>query len=262
MRTCRRALLGAVLATPFIARAQQPALELLQAGTLSAATEGTFPPFSMTDPRGNLDGLEIRVVRDLCRRIGVTYRPVVTRWEAMLVGLAADQFDITSTAMDITPARQEQVTFVDGWLESGGRLLVHRGDATVNRPEDIRGKAVGALVASNWHTLAEGLGATVRSYRAETDAIQDLVNRQIAGVVTDAIAGAYAISASGLPLRMLEQSLSSVQKGFAVKKGKPNLVRALNGALAAMHADGTYARLTTELVGFNPAPANPIRSQL
>ena len=31
-----------------------------------------------------------------------------------------------------------------------------------------------------------------------------------------------------------------MQKGFPVKKGKPNLVRAMNKALADMIADGTY----------------------
>ena len=50
--------LGAGLTFGVGASAQQ--LELLKAGELSAATEGTFPPFSMTDAGGKLDGLEIR----------------------------------------------------------------------------------------------------------------------------------------------------------------------------------------------------------
>jgi polar amino acid transport system substrate-binding protein len=245
---------------PTIATAQQ--LELLKPGELSAATEGTFPPFSMTDASGKLEGLEIAVMGEIAKRLGLQYKPVILKWESMLIGLQADQYDVTSTAMDITEERQKSVTFVDGWLESGGRLIVKK-DSPINTPADIKGKTVGVLVASTWAKLAEGLGAKeVKQYKAESDALQDLVSGNIDGVVTDAIAGAFAIQASKMPLKMVDQPLSSIQKGFAVKKGKPNLVKAMNKALADMVADGTYEKLTKPIVGFSPAPKAPIRSQL
>ncbi len=255
--------LTACFALAAVERVQAQALELIKPGEISVATEGTFPPFSMTDARGQVDGLEVRVMRELAKRMGLQYKPVVIKWESLLIGLQADQYDMSSAAMDITEARQQQVTFVDGWLESGGRLIVQRADASIAKPEDIKGKTVGVLVASTWAKLAEGLGAKeVKLYKAETDAIQDLVNGNIQGVVTDAIAAAYAIETSKLPLKLLDQPLSNVQKGFPVKKGKPNLVRAMNKALADMIADGTYAKITKELVGIDPAPKSPIRSQL
>jgi len=42
--------------------------------------------------------------------------------------------------------------------------------------------------------------------------------------------------------------------------GKPNLTAAVNKALAEMIADGTYAKLTTDIIGFDPAPKEPIRT--
>ena len=98
-------------------------LELLVPGELSAATEGTFPPFNMQGPDGKLDGLEMRVMGEIAKRLGLTYKPVITKWEAILIGLKADQYDTSSDAMDITPERQKEVVFVDGWLELGGRLV-------------------------------------------------------------------------------------------------------------------------------------------
>jgi polar amino acid transport system substrate-binding protein len=236
-------------------------LELLKPGELSAATEGTFPPFSMQGPDGKLDGLELRVMGEIAKRLGLAYRPVLVKWESLLVGLMADQYDVASAAMDITPERQKSVVFVDGWLESGGRLIVTQG-GPITKHSDIRGKTVGVLVASTWADLAKGLGAEVRTYQAETAALQDLVNGNIDGVVTDAIAGAWAIETSKLPLTMTDEYLSRIQKGFPTKPGKPNLVRAMNQALAAMIADGTYGRLTSDLIGFSPAPAKPIPSNL
>jgi polar amino acid transport system substrate-binding protein len=260
--TRRLALVAAaafLLAPTLTAPAAAADLELIVPGELSAATEGTFPPFSMQGADGKLDGLEIRVMGEIARRLGLKYKPVITKWESILVGLKADQHDISSAAMDITEERQKQVVFVDGWLESGGRLVVKR-ESSVKTNADIKGKSVGVLVASTWEKLATDLGAMVKTYKSETDAVQDLVNGNVDGVITDSIAAAYMINAAKLPLRMTDEYLSHVQKGFPVKQGKPNLVKAINKALADMIADGTYAKLTSELVGYSPAPANPIRS--
>ena len=254
------------LLTAFAAGSVSPAsaaepLELLQPGKLIAATEGTYPPFSMRAPNGDLDGLEIRVMGEIAKRLGLTYEPVLVKWESVLVGLEADQYDVISVAMDITEERQKAVTFSDGWLESGGRAVV-RNDSAFAKPSDLSGHPVGGLVSSNWTKIAEELGAEVKGYKAESDAIQDLVNGNIDAVITDAVAAGYAIQTANLPLAMIEEPVSTIQKGFAIKKGKPNLTRAINAALEGMIADGTYARLTTELVGFSPAPAEPVRSLL
>lgn len=234
--------------------------ELLVDGELSVATEGTYPPFSMVDDNGKLAGLEIAVVKEVCKRIGLTYKPVMIKWESILVGLFADKYDMVSAAMDITKERQGKVTFSDGWLESGGTLVVGK-NGPIHTIADIKGKKVGCLVASTWEKIAKSLGASeVKFYKAESDGLQDLVNGNIDGVVTDAVAAAYAIQQSGLPLRLLDDKLSQIQKGFAFKMGKPNLVKAFNKALADMVADGTYGKLTMEIIGIDPHPQTPIKS--
>lgn len=255
------AALAATLLLPFGAATAQDAgaLELLEPGVLSAATEGTYPPFSMRAPDGKLDGLEIRVMGEIAKRLGLEYKPVIVKWESVLIGLEADQYDIVSVAMDITAERQKKVLFSDGWLESGGRVVV-RKDSDITAPDQVKGRTVGGLVASNWTKIAEELGAEVKSYKAESDSMQDLANGQVDAIITDAVAAAYAIQKSNLPLRLVDEPVSSIQKGFAIKKGKPNLAKAVNKALAEMVADGTYAALTSELIGVDPAPKAPIRT--
>jgi polar amino acid transport system substrate-binding protein len=262
MRVKFMPILAAALIGAFVPLSASAAdeLELIQPGKLLIATEGTYPPFSMRAPDGTLDGLEIRVGKEIAKRLGLEYTPVIIKWESLLVGLAADQYDFASDAMDITAERQKAVTFADGWLESGGRVVTKK-DSDIKKSDDIKGKTVGVLVASTWQKLAEERGANVKTYKAESDAIQDLVNGNIDAVITDSIAAAYAIQASGLPLTMTDDYVSHIQKGFPFKKGKPNIVKAVNKALAEMIADGTYAKLTTPLVGYSPAPKDPIPTQ-
>ncbi|UHS63085.1 transporter substrate-binding domain-containing protein [Agrobacterium vaccinii] len=234
-------------------------LELLQPGKLMVATEGTYAPFSMRAPDGKLDGLEIRVMQEVAKRLNLEYTPVLIKWDSLLVGLQADQYDVISAAMDITEARQKQVTFSNGWLESGGRVVTAK-DSPIKSAADLKGKPVGALVSSSWTKIAEEKGATVKGYKAESDAMQDLVNGNVDAVITDSIAAAYAIKSGGLALAMTDDYVSHVQKGFAFKMGKPHLVEAVNKALADMVGDGTYAKLTSDLVGFDPTPKDPIKT--
>ncbi|WP_280517668.1 transporter substrate-binding domain-containing protein [Falsirhodobacter halotolerans] len=226
---------------------------------MASSAHRRYPPFSMRAPYGQLDGLEIRVMGEIAKRLGLEYEPVLVRWESVLIGLEADQYDIISVAMDITPERQQKVTFADGWLESGGRVVV-LDDSDIKVPADVNGRNVGGLVASNWTKIGEELGGNVKAYKAESDAMQDLANGNVDAIITDAVAAGHAIKTSNLPLVMLEEPVSTVQKGFAIKMGKPNLTAAVNKALADIIADGTYARLTSELVGYSPAPVEPIRS--
>lgn len=255
-------LLASTLAAPHVIRhARAEELELLVPGELSSATEGTYPPFSVRKPDGTLDGLEMRTMGEICRRLSLTYKPVVIKWDSMLVALLADQFDIVGNAMGITDERKKSVNFCDGWVESGARLIV-RKDSPIQSSAEMSGKSVGVITASIFVDLAAGWGADVKHYKADVDAMQDCVNGQVDGIVLDSIAAAFAIQKSKLPLRWTDELHIPYQLGWAVKKGKPNLVRAINRTRAEMVADGTFKNLVEDLVGYDPSPKNPIRSEL
>ncbi|WP_025245095.1 transporter substrate-binding domain-containing protein [Candidatus Sodalis pierantonius] len=241
--------------------ADDGALELKQPGKLSVATEGTDPPFSMRSADGKLDGLEIRVMKEVAKRLHLEYVPVITKWDSVLVGLQANQFDMSSAAMDITPARQKAILFSDGWIKSGGRIIIPQ-DSSITSSQDLKGKRIGAQVSSTYAQLAVDHGATLKNYIDVTAAVQDLANGNIDGVINDFIGNAYLIKDMHLPLRQTPDYVSRIQKGFAFTKSKPHLAAAVNKALAEMVADGTYAKLVTPIIGYDPYPKEPVRSLL
>ena len=155
----RRLLTGCVIASALIlalnsSRADE--LELLVPGELSAATEGTYPPFSMQNDEGQLDGIDVRLMREVARRLGLEYKPILLKFDSLLIGLEANQFDVIGSPLDITEERKQRVTFSDGWIESGARLIVPN-ESPVTAPADIAGKTIGVLAASTWGDLAKPL---------------------------------------------------------------------------------------------------------
>jgi len=234
-------------------------LELLKPGQISAATEGTYPPYSMRDTSGELDGIEIRNIKAVIKRLGLEYKPVVTTWDAMLIGLLANEYDMCSETMAITDERKKKVWFCDGWCESGARLVVPK-DSPIHVNADAKGKSVGVLVASIFVPLAEKLGATVHTYKTDVEAMQDCVNGKIDALITDGVPAAYAIRKGNLPLRMTDEIMQPYQLGWPVKKGKKNLVMALNKSLGEVVADGTFKKICMDFIGIDLTPKNPIRT--
>ena len=236
-------------------------LELIKPGVLMTATEGAFAPFSMRTPSGDLEGFELAVIREIANRLGLQHEPIVTKWDSILVGLMADQYDMVSNPMGITAERQKSVTFCDAWVESGAKLVVPAG-SDIQSLAQANGKTIGVIVASTFIPMAEKLGGNVKLYKSDPEALQDVVNGQIDAAITDAVAGGYAIKTAGLNLQLVDEFIESYQMGWAVKQGKPNLVKAINTALAAMVADGTFSTLGKDIIGIDPTPAKPIRSIL
>ncbi len=81
------------------------------------------------------------------------------KFDALLIGLMADQYDITSESMDITPRPAEAGRLRGRVAESGARIVT-RKDTGIKGPDDLKGRNVGALFASTFGKLAEDHGAT------------------------------------------------------------------------------------------------------
>ena len=269
MITRRNLLIGTAsgMAAPMIlpsASWANEALELNTPGVLTAAAEGTFPPYSFLNEQGEYDGIGRKTMEEIANRLGLEYNPVITKWESLLVGILANKFDIAASAMGINSERQEQVYFCDGWVESGSRLFV-REDSPFTSSADLKGKKVGAIVASIFIPVAEGIvgpEGKVPVFQADVEGMQDLANRNIDGVILDSISAAYLITKSSLPLRGMPNIEQSYQLGWPVNKSKPNLVRAVNEKHWEMVDDGSFAAICEPLIGFDPTPADPIRSLL
>ena len=238
------------------------ALELNEAGIMTSAAEGTFAPFSFLNKSGKSDGIGYKTMEEIAKRLDLKYNPIVTKWESLLIGILANKFDISASAMGINAERQKQVFFCDAWLESGSKLFVHK-DSAYKASSEVMGKKVGAIVASIFIPVAKrlvGPEGEVPVYQADVDGMQDVVNGNVDGIILDAVAGSYAITESKLPLRGMPNLEQSYQMGWAANKSKPNLVKAINEKHWEMVKDGTFAAICKPLIGFDPTPNEPIRT--
>ena len=234
--------------------------ELITAGKLTVATGADLPPYSFMNELGQLDGFEIRVMREVARRLGLVYEPVVMPWADILKGLRNKTFDMSSVSMDITPERQLEFDFCDGWVASSAVMLARSEDAPLTEAE-LGSLGCGVLGNSTWVSLAKArYEENLKVYASNSIAVKALLNREVGLVITDELYADYLTRNPESGLVRLGKPLVSFQKGWALAKGNPHLVQAVNSALAIMIEEGVFQAIAEPFLGYSPHPKQPIRS--
>ena len=211
------------------------------AGALSFAMSGQYPPFNFVDESNQLTGFDVAVCSDVARRLGVAPKPLSTAWDGIIPGLLAGKYDLICGSMAITPQRQAAIDFTAPYYRSGAQLFVRRGSA-VATVADLAGKKVGVTLGTTYETWVRDNipGAEVRTYKGVPAMILEVANGRLDGFITDRIVGAMAIDDKGAPLRLAGPLLYEERMGIALTKGQPELLAAINRALEAMRQDGSY----------------------
>jgi octopine/nopaline transport system substrate-binding protein len=92
---------SAILATS-AAHAQQ---------AIKIATEGTYPPWTFSDNNGGVQGFEVDLAHDACRRLALQCELVIQDFPGFIPGLLAGKFDVVLSALVITEERKKVVDF-------------------------------------------------------------------------------------------------------------------------------------------------------
>jgi octopine/nopaline transport system substrate-binding protein len=82
-----------------------------QTKTLKIATEGAYAPYNFTGAGGKLEGFEIDLANDLCKRMKVTCEIVAQDWDGIIPALNAKKYDAIMAGMNDTEERRKIIAF-------------------------------------------------------------------------------------------------------------------------------------------------------
>ena len=112
-------------------------------------------------------GFEYDLAKAFAESLGVTLKVVTPTWEGLIEGLQTAKGDFVAASMSITPSREEQVDFSEGYLDVQQHIIIHKNNADVKRIEDLAGRTVhvrrGTSYEEALNTLkAEGLDIKIK----------------------------------------------------------------------------------------------------
>ncbi|MFV3073759.1 transporter substrate-binding domain-containing protein [Niveispirillum fermenti] len=249
---------------------------------LRVATEGAYPPYNMLDASGNLVGFEVDMMKDVCRRMAVRCQFIAQAWDGMIPALQAGRFDVIVAGMSITGERQQAVDFTKGYATTPAYLVsananplqqvdygVERVDLTeIDQAEQaaidtlrehLKGKVLGVQTSTIHANFADTYladVASIRRYDTQENLALDLQTGRVEVGLADAITwNAFLQRPEGKDFSYFgpgfDGGLFGRGQGIAVAKGRPDLLGALDKAVAEMKADGTMSNLSVQWFGFD-----------
>ncbi|SMF22439.1 amino acid ABC transporter substrate-binding protein, PAAT family [Tistlia consotensis] len=249
-----------LLAGVALAAAPQAQADDLQkikdAGELRIAMSGAYPPFNFVNDKNEVVGFDPSIGEGIAERMGVKPVIVTTAWDGIIAGLLANKYDTIVGSMTITPKRQEVVDFV-GPYYSAGRAVFVKGDSPIKSLKDLDGKTIGVTLGETHEKWArEHAGEhgdwSIHTYKGLPELMLELNSGRVDAIVVDNIPVLVAVKKSGADVRQIPTpgiEGGSVKVGIAIRKGNPELHAAMQKALDAMMADGTYEKIAMKWIG-------------
>lgn len=228
------------------------ALTTVKAGKLTACTAVPHAPFELDDA-GNLDGIDIELVRALAGRLALAPEFVVVDAAGIFGALDAGRCDIVASSVTITAERHETVDLSAGYFHVDQSLLVRRGDeARYSDLPALSGRTIGVQTASTGaaYARARATGATIKELPAADELFAALKAGQVDAVLQDHPANAYhAVSGGDSVVAKTFTDSAREEYGLAMRKGQTALKSALDDALTEVRSDDTYPTILRRFLG-------------
>lgn len=217
-----------------------------------------YPPFESVAADGSLQGLDIELGNAICEKLQVKCTWVHNEFDGMIPALRARKFDAIMSSMAVTQARQKQIEFSDRLFLSPTSVIVRKGADFGDTPESLEGKTVGVLQGSLQEAYARAklapLGARVKAYQAQNQNYADLMNGRLDATLTDKLEAQlnFLNTPEGADFKSgpaIKDPTLPLDIAMGLRKNDAELKALIDKGIAAVLADGTFARIQQKYVG-------------
>ncbi|MCW9717085.1 lysine/arginine/ornithine ABC transporter substrate-binding protein [Avibacterium sp. 21-599] len=218
---------------------------MVQAQDITFAMEPSYPPFELTNEKGEIVGFDVDIANAICKEIEATCHFKSQAFDALIPSLIKGRgFDAAISAIDITEARAKQVAFSQPYYESSASFIAVKGKADL-----ATAKTVGVQNGTTYqqYANAEAKQYTTKSYASLQDAVLDLKNGRIDLIFgdTDVLRDMFEKNPelTFVGERVTDKRYFNNGLGIAVNKSNTALVESLNKGIEAIKANGEYQKI-------------------
>ncbi len=216
--------------------------------------EATYPPFEYMDESNQIQGFDVDLANALCEEMKAKCTFHNQAFDSLIPALKFKRYDAAISAMDITDARLEQVSFSNAYYDNAAAFIAMEGK--VADQAALEGKRVGVQNGSTHQSfLMEQMpGVTAVPYSSYQDAFIDMKNGRIDSVFGDNAVVAEWFKKDDNKLAYVGDNITNAKYfgngfGIAVNKDNQALVEKLNKALATVSSNGVYQDIHTKYFG-------------
>jgi len=234
--------------------------EILAAGVIKVSTDANYAPQSFLNEKGELEGFDISVAREVAKRLGVKVKFITPDWDLITAGKWGKRWDLSIGSMTPTVERMNALLFTMPYYSTPAQFAVHKDNTTIKSLKDLAGKHIGVATETTYDRYLnkdlELVGVKIEyqdwsagkitTYPTDANTIEDLAlgdGLRIDALITAKPTIFEALKAGcggGCPLKMLGDPVYYEHLSFALDKSRPNsesLLKKLNETLTSMYKE-------------------------
>jgi L-cystine transport system substrate-binding protein len=224
--------------------------QIKSAGVFKIGTEGTYAPFTYHEPGGALVGFDVEIGQEIAKRLGVKAEFLEGKWDGLIAGLDANRYDAVINQVGITEQRKQKYDFSEPYIASKAALIVRGENEDIKGFADLKGKKSAQSLTSNFGKLAEKNGAELIGTDGFDQSIQLVLNGRADATINDSLSFLdFKKHKPNANVKIATQEENADYSGVIIRKGEPELLEAINKALAEIKADGTYQKISDKYFG-------------
>ena len=254
----KKLLLSTVAAALLVQTSAWAAPALPQAikekGALTVAIMPNYPPMDFKDPASNqLTGVDYDLGMAIGEKLGIKINWQEIAFEQMVNAVVTKRVDMVLSGMTDTKERQKVVSFID-YFKTGPQFYTLAARSELKSAMDLCGKRVGTSrrttfpqEIASWskaHCEAAGKPAiVVVGAEGSADARTQLRQGRLDAAVQGSETLPYIMGLEKNTYKPLDKAFAFQYTGMAIDKNSPALVAAVQQAIDAMIADGSYGKI-------------------
>ena len=208
-------------------------------GTLTMATEATFPPYEFL--RGQeIAGIDVEICRAVAERLGRDFRAENMDFDSVIPAVISGKADLAAAGITVTEDRRKNVDFSVPYVTTG-IVVIYRQDEPYADAGQLKGRKIGVQSGTTSENyVLENLQQEPERFKSTPEACAAMLAGRCAFVIADIDPAKNCVKGEGR--LALSDFLSSESYAVAVAKGNAELLAAVNETIAAAKADGRLER--------------------
>jgi len=206
-------------------------------------TEATFPPYEFL--RGHeIVGIDVEICKAVADRLGRPFKAETVDFNSVLAAVVSGKADLAAAGITVTEDRKKNVDFSDPYITTG-IVIIYKRSNPVTTGEQCRGLRIGVQEGTTSETyVKEKIGKEPERSKSPAEAVAALKSGRVDCVIADVEPAKNCVK--GDPDLAITDFISSEDYAIAVRKGQPELLKAINETIAEVKADGRLDRWIAE----------------
>ena len=210
-----------------------------ESDTLKMITEATFPPYEFLRGR-EIVGIDVEICRAVAQKLGKGFACETVDFDSVIPAVISGKADVAAAGITVNEDRKKNVDFSVPYVKTGIDV-VYKKSTPFTGPDQLKGKKIGVQGGTTSETyVLDQLKQEPERSRSPAEAVAALKAGRVDFVIADIDPAKNCVK--GEADLALSDFITSEEYAVAIRKGNPELLKAIDETIAEIKADGRLAK--------------------